>query len=656
VPDFALCRDRLGPRAPAWKRWFFTAASLGWTGSPRQRQTLDRALTVMMCVIIPVAVSVHTVVSWIFAMSLRDPLNTTVFGPFFVAGAIYSGVAAIILLMWVLRWLLHLEEYITQRQFVNLGYLIGAFALIMTYMNVQEYAVTGYKMAEGTLFHIEQLTVGPFAALFWFYIFGGLLVPGLIILFRRTRTIGGIVVAAILIQLAMWDERYLIVVAGFRVPLMPYDPRAYAPTWVEWSILAGAFALFALIITVFAKLFPVVSVWEVVEHRGPEPPTATTHSRWPGRRVAAVIATLLALVPAVTLAQGQPAVISVQAPARASLGQTVSLEARVADDTGAPVRGASVAFSIPSLFFLGTTANAQLGEAITDEQGIATLDYQARIAGDLIVQAEVAGVGGSAPSSAHSALSVADGDEQLYVERAGVRIPGLNAPPSGPTLMTADIATGAPLGLGRLWPTLSAWPLMLVLLVIWSLYAFVVRLLFRLAQEPAAASALAHAPRAVEDQLKPTLLTTRRAPMRFVFPAVAALGVLGISSTLLTIISRSPYTHTNLLSYVDAGYTRTDQIEVGPPLLHAGRGFAEMSSELTNREAPGRVLLVAHGCAGCHGADGQGATVGPPIVPNVDVVRQTIRNGPHGMPVFSPREVSDDDVGAIVEFLKSVAH
>lgn len=102
----------------------------------------------------------------------------------------------------------------------------------------------------------------------------------------------------------MWDERYLIVVAGFRVPLMPYDPRAYAPIWVEWSILAGAIALFALIITVFAKLFPVVSVWEVVEHRGPEPPVATTRFRMPGRRVAAVIATLLARLPAVTLAQG----------------------------------------------------------------------------------------------------------------------------------------------------------------------------------------------------------------------------------------------------------------------------------------------------------------------------------------------------------------
>ncbi len=271
VPDFALCRDRLGPTAQRWQRWFFRAASLGWTGTVRQRQALERAMTVMMVVIIPVAVSVHTVVSWIFAMTLRDPVNSTVFGAFFVAGAIFSGIAAIIILMAVLRRLLHLEEYITETQFVNLGYLLGAFTLIMGYMNLSEYVTTGYKMEEGTRFHFQQLMVGPFAGLFWFYIIGGLVIPGLIILRPRTRTIKGIVTAAVLVLVAMWIERYLIVVTGFRVPLMPYQPADYLPTWVEWSVLGGAFALFAFLISVFGKLFPVISVWEVVEHRGPEP-------------------------------------------------------------------------------------------------------------------------------------------------------------------------------------------------------------------------------------------------------------------------------------------------------------------------------------------------------------------------------------------------
>jgi Fe-S-cluster-containing dehydrogenase component/Ni/Fe-hydrogenase subunit HybB-like protein len=271
IPDFALCRDRLGPNAPVWQRWFFNLAALGWKGSASQRHALERAITVMMIVIIPVAVSVHTVVAWIFAMTLRDPFNSTIFGAFFVAGAIYSGIAAIIILMAVLRWRLHLEEFITTRQFVYLGYLLAALALIMGYMNISEYLTTGYKMEEGVWFHIQQLTVGPFAPLFWFYLVGGILAPALLVLFARTRNIRGMITAALLVLIGMFIERYLIVVAGFRVPLMPYAPENYFPTWVEWSILAGAFALFAFIISVFAKLFPVVSVWEVIEHRGPEP-------------------------------------------------------------------------------------------------------------------------------------------------------------------------------------------------------------------------------------------------------------------------------------------------------------------------------------------------------------------------------------------------
>ncbi len=297
IPDFALCRDRLGSDAPFWQRWLFTFASAGWKGTQAQRQALERGMTVMMLVIIPVAVSVHTVVSWVFAMSLRDPMNSTLFGVFFVAGAIYSGIAAIIILMTVLRWVLHLEEFITKTQFVYLGYLLATLAAIMGYLNISEYLTTGYKMEEGIAFNIQQLMVGPFAGLFWFYILGGILVPILLMLSPRTRTIKGVFAAAILVIVAMWIERYLIIVAGFRVPLMAYPPANYSPSWVEWSILAGGFALFALIISIFAKLFPVVSIWEVVEHRGPEPSTAPSSLR--GAWANALTAHTAELVPAV---------------------------------------------------------------------------------------------------------------------------------------------------------------------------------------------------------------------------------------------------------------------------------------------------------------------------------------------------------------------
>ncbi len=279
IPDFALARDRLGPAAPRWRRVFYQVAALGWRGTPEQRKLLDRAMTTMMIVIIPVAVSVHTVVSWIFAMTLRVAFNSSVFGPFFVAGAIFSGIAAIIILMAVLRKLLHLEEWITRTQFLYLGYMLAAFTLIMAYFNLQELVVTGYKMEAGQTFHFAELMTGPFMPLYAYYWIGGMIVPGLIMLYPRTRTIAGITFAAVLVLVAMWIERFLIVVPGFRVPLMAYGARNYFPTLVEWSILAGAVALFMLIISVFAKIFPIISIWEVVEHRGPEPDAAAEPRR-----------------------------------------------------------------------------------------------------------------------------------------------------------------------------------------------------------------------------------------------------------------------------------------------------------------------------------------------------------------------------------------
>lgn len=265
IPDLAICRDRLGEGVPAWKRRFYRAASLGWQGTARQKKLLNVAMTSMMVLIIPVAVSVHTVVSWIFAMTLREPWNSTVFGAYFVAGAIFSGIAAIIIVMAILRRVFRLEAYITPKHFINLGYMLGGFVLIMLYFNASEYIVTGYKMNDEKAFHFLQLFVHEYAPFFWFYLIGGMIVPGLIILFPKTRNLKGILVAAALVLAGMWLERFIIVIAGLRVPLMPYAPASYTPSWVEWSIFAAAVAGFSLIIAIAVKLVPVISIWEVAE-------------------------------------------------------------------------------------------------------------------------------------------------------------------------------------------------------------------------------------------------------------------------------------------------------------------------------------------------------------------------------------------------------
>ncbi|KKL63646.1 hypothetical protein LCGC14_2173020, partial [marine sediment metagenome] len=213
IPDLALFRDRLTGRVSAWRSWLYRVLAIGWRGNASQWRSLGAAMAVMMILIIPIAVSVHTVVSWIFAMTLRVPWNSTIFGAFFVAGAIFSGIAMLIIVMAILRKVYHLEEYITEKHFVYLGYMLGAFSLIMIYGNISEFLVTGYKLEEGEEFHFRQLFLGQFAGLYWFYFLGGLVIPGLLILLPWTRNIWGVVTASVLVVTAMWVERYFIVVA-----------------------------------------------------------------------------------------------------------------------------------------------------------------------------------------------------------------------------------------------------------------------------------------------------------------------------------------------------------------------------------------------------------------------------------------------------------
>lgn len=265
IPDMAFFRDRLAGKIAGWRTRLYSMLSVGWVGNADQRRHIGSAITVAMILIIPIAVSVHTVVSWIFGMTLREPWNSTIFGAFFVAGAIFSGIATLIIVMAILRKIYKLEEYITEKHFIYLGYLMGAFALIMIYANISELLTTGYKLEEGAEFHFNQLFREDFAGFYWFYLIGGLILPGVIILMPWTRNIWGIVVASIFVDAGMWVERYFIVVTGLRVPLMPYEPASYSPTWVEFSIMAAGFALFSLLITVFVKIFPIMSYWEVAE-------------------------------------------------------------------------------------------------------------------------------------------------------------------------------------------------------------------------------------------------------------------------------------------------------------------------------------------------------------------------------------------------------
>ena len=267
IPDIASCRDKLKD-ASKFRRWLYGKLSLGWNGSAGQWSHLEKAIKMMSIIIIPIAISVHTVVSWDFAMLFRTGWNSTIFGPYFVAGALLSGVATVILVMAFLTKFYHLEGYITKRHFDNLGKLLIALDIIVIYFTINENLVPGYKFFDSSSPEgqwMASLIWGQYATFFWVQLIGGLVIPAVLIGLPRTRTITGYLVASLLVDVGMWIERFNIIVPTLALPQLSYSWGSYTPTWVELSIVAGTFAGFTLVYLVFSRLFPVISIWETEE-------------------------------------------------------------------------------------------------------------------------------------------------------------------------------------------------------------------------------------------------------------------------------------------------------------------------------------------------------------------------------------------------------
>jgi len=262
IPDIALVRDRIRKR-----RWLYRTLSLGWQGTPRQQRALHVAIAIMAVLVIPIAVSVHTVVSWVFAMTIQPMWHSTIFGPYFVIGAIFSGIAAIILAMAVIRKGYHLEDYLKPIHFNNLGILLLVLTMAWFYFTFAEYLTTFYGNEPTEMAVFWSKVRGPYAPYFWAMGVTNFVIPFVILANWRTRTIAGTVIASLSISVGMWLERFTIVVPTLVNPRLPLQVAFYHPTWVEWSIMGGDFAMFVLLYLVFSKLFPIVSIWEIREGR-----------------------------------------------------------------------------------------------------------------------------------------------------------------------------------------------------------------------------------------------------------------------------------------------------------------------------------------------------------------------------------------------------
>ena len=262
IPDIARLRDR--GTSP---RWLYRLLSWNYYNTPRQQAVLRRAMNLLMILVIPVAVSVHTVISYIFAMTLEAGWHSTIFGPYFVAGAIFSGIAALMVVMIVFRRVYHLERYLKLVHFSNLSKLLLVMSIIWFYLTFSEY-LTGFFGSEPAELDVMMYKMaGPYALPFWLMVFLNFVFPVTLLSRERFRTIPTILIASIGIVVGMWLERLIIVVPSLAVPYVDYPYHPYWPSLVEISIFAAALAAFCLGFMIFAKFFPLISIWEIEEGR-----------------------------------------------------------------------------------------------------------------------------------------------------------------------------------------------------------------------------------------------------------------------------------------------------------------------------------------------------------------------------------------------------
>src|SRR5262245_30606878 len=285
-PDLAILhrdrREQIGRRAR-----LYAAFSQGWAGAPRQRRVLNGALGLTAIMIIPLAVSVHSVLSWAFSLVTRPWWHESVWAPYFVVAALYSGVALVILVVAGFRRAYHLEEFITERHFRRLGFILAAFAAAYLYLTFADILPDAYAGERDSTAVFQLLLTGRFAPYFWTFIVAAGLLPLLLVAIPRTRTVSGMVVAAALVVPAMWLKRMIMVTGPATYDRITSAFGAYHFTWTYISITLAATAAVPLLLMLLFRVVPLLSIDEIQEAEGIQDTVPAAAQRVPLRPTAA---------------------------------------------------------------------------------------------------------------------------------------------------------------------------------------------------------------------------------------------------------------------------------------------------------------------------------------------------------------------------------
>jgi molybdopterin-containing oxidoreductase family membrane subunit len=262
IPDLATLRDRAQSRVP---RFIYGMLAMGWRGSAIHWHRYEMAYLLLAGLATPLVVSVHTVVSFDFAVALVPGWHSTIFPPYFVAGAIYSGFAMVLTIAIPLRKLYGLEDFITMRHLKNMGVVMLATGMIVAYGYLMETFMAWYSGDIFEKYMMMNRMFGPYGWMYWLLILFNILIPQAL-WFRPLHTkVIALFVIAVSVNIGMWLERYVIVVVSLHRDFMPSAWGMYSGTIVDYAVLAGSMGLFLCLLFLFIRVLPMISIFEMRE-------------------------------------------------------------------------------------------------------------------------------------------------------------------------------------------------------------------------------------------------------------------------------------------------------------------------------------------------------------------------------------------------------
>jgi molybdopterin-containing oxidoreductase family membrane subunit len=262
VPDIAAARDST---TVPWRKKLYTVMALGWRGTASEWRHFSKAYLYLAGLATPLVISVHSVVSWDFAMSIVPGWHATIFAPYFVAGAIFSGLALVVTLAIPIRKIFNLEAYFTPRHFDAIGKLILVSGMVVFYAYITEFFMAWYsfKPAEQDVFW--NRVVGDYWWATWIMLICNGIIPMMLWWPSIRKNLAAMFVISVFINIGMWFERFVIIVTSLSHEYAPWQWRNYQPSLVEMLIVLGSFAWFWMWFMLFLRLFPVVAVAELKE-------------------------------------------------------------------------------------------------------------------------------------------------------------------------------------------------------------------------------------------------------------------------------------------------------------------------------------------------------------------------------------------------------